>query len=149
MKRFIKFSIVLCAIFLLSNVAWAKNYYVINGFKMIARSGNSYEMAVMTKVYDEDTAKKVMKEKSQPMGRWQSTYSDYASGSEQDRLYKTVFNNQPVSSLYVTLKDMNGHETRINFVDAPMVVASPIANAFVQQFKANYGIDARVVYPVQ
>lgn len=140
----------LCLVFVLlglSREAHAENYYAFNIYRLQAGSGNIYEMGAVTKCTDLNTCELIAKQKATPIGKWECIEYECVHGVENDELFKYAFENKPTSELYISFTDLNGYETRINFMGLPIAASAPLASAIVNSIKMQGITNARIIYP--
>lgn len=152
-----------------------KNYYAFNEFQILDhkdKEGNVLALQVVTKIFDKDSCEKVINAKSKSMGRWVSTGTFCAKGSDVtagtstwDETVDYMFTDQPkeTGGLYISLTDLSGFQTRFQFqilsgpkspvpgfpVDVPPDDVLPLAEGFIKSLETSGVKDARIIFPTK
>lgn len=102
-----------CGVLFFSSCCWAQDYYAFVQAQIKNESGATFLMNTITKVADKKTCESILF----PADQLKDSYSvrtECLSGQEWDDAFGALFANQPVASLYISYRDPNGYETRIN-----------------------------------
>jgi len=99
--------------FFFTTLCFAQNYYALVEVLIKNYAGLTFTMNTVTKVPDQETCEKVLSPINQLKDKYQFR-TGCVTGPEWEKLFGDTFANKPVSTIYISYKDLNGYETRIN-----------------------------------
>jgi len=122
-------------------------YGIISGQKKLA-SGRVLEMVVIIQT-DQPAACEAVKEKRiESLGTyWDQVQGECDSSIGTHALFKPGFDNEPIMNLYLSFKDLSGHETRVNFMNATLNSAEQLAGLARKQFLESGVKQVKVIAP--
>ncbi|MBI3251860.1 MAG: hypothetical protein HYZ52_00875 [Candidatus Omnitrophica bacterium] len=155
--------------------SFSENYYAIDEHQLLDSKdgeGNIISMQTITKVFDENTCKKIAELKGKSFGKWVATGSLCVKGTKihsgsmsWDEMISYMFENRPkeTGELYVSFTDLHGYQTRLQFNilagpkypvpgwpgEIPAKDALPLASVFIKSLTASGIKDARIIYSIQ
>ena len=123
-------------------------------------AGTAFIMSTVTKVPDQETCEKVLS----PINLLKDKYqvrTACVSGPKWEKLFGDTFANKPTSAIYISYKDIEGYETRINTkvlagsnsptpglpVDPPGNEIVLWVNAMIESLEKGKIKNARIIYP--
>jgi hypothetical protein len=145
-----------------ASVSFAQNYYAMVEILIQNDAGRTFSMNTITKVDNAETCQKVL----YPINQLKDMYpvkTGCLNGPQWDKAFADIFADKPATSLYISYKDLMGHETRINskvltnenssaaalLVDPPEQENIAWANAMLEALKKGGNKDARIIYPAK
>lgn len=141
----------------------ASTYYAYSVYEYENANGKKINMNVVSKTSDERTCRATANSNPKQQGAWMLLGTDCVTGSKYDQNFVAVFNNQPTKSVYLSYANLDGLETRINFVgvtgddspvpgfpiDIPPAQIMPLINNMKQSLEAVGIKNVRVIVPPQ
>ncbi|MCX5694623.1 MAG: hypothetical protein NT014_05850, partial [Candidatus Omnitrophica bacterium] len=157
-----KIFLMVLGILFFTSLCFAQDYYALVEVLIKNDSGVAFTMNTITKVSDKETCQRVLLPIEQLKNRY-TVRTGCVSGSEWDNLLKDTFANKPTSSLYISYKDPNGYETRINTkmlsgsnspapgspVDPPAKEIVLWASAMIETLEKGGIKNAKIIYPAK
>jgi hypothetical protein len=145
-----------------TSICFAQNYYALVDVLIKNKSGMAFIMNTVTKVPDQQACIRILNPISQLKNKYQ-VRTAYVTGSKWDKLFESIFANKPSTSLYISYKDMDGYETRINTrvltdakspnpgrpVDPPIRENILWASAMMTALEKGGIKNARIIYPAK
>ncbi|MCX5699449.1 MAG: hypothetical protein NTX01_07105 [Candidatus Omnitrophica bacterium] len=149
-------------IFFFTTLCFAQDYYALVEILIKNDVGLAFIMNTMTKVSDQKTCDKILSPINQLKDQYQ-VRTECVTGQEWDKLLGDIFANKPTSAIYISYKDLDGYETRINTkvlagLNSPTLgipVGLPIkettlwANAMIKALEKGGIKNARIIYPAK
>ena len=108
-----KIWLMVLGIFFFTTLCFAQNYYALVEVLIKNYAGLAFTMNTVTKVPDQETCEKVLSPINQLKGQYQ-VRTECVAGQEWEKLFRDTFADKPTSAIYISYKDPNGYETRIN-----------------------------------
>jgi len=120
-------------------------------------SGLIFTMNTITKTPDEKACEKIL----YPVNLLKDKYpvrTDCVTGPQWDKLFGFYFANKPASSIYISYRDPNGYETRVNSkvltgegkpIDPPIGEAMAWANTMIETLEKGGIKNAKIIYPLK
>ena len=135
--------------------AEAANYYAYCVYET-SIDGKKINMNVMTKTPSQDVCQTTVNSIPKSQGKWVLMGGDCTSGPGMDQTLSAIFNNQPTGQIYLSYRNLDGFETRINFVGVMTTPGVPAsipaelliseANSMKQSLEATGIKDIQVIY---
>ncbi|MDP2927815.1 MAG: hypothetical protein Q8N80_03320 [Candidatus Omnitrophota bacterium] len=155
-----KILLAVLGVFFFTSWCWAQNYYAFVQVQIKNDSGAAFLMNTITKVSDKETCENVLS----PVRKLKDMYPirmECLTGQEWEDSLGGLFANKPTSSIYISYKDPNGYETRINTkvlagsnsstpglpVDLPVKETILWASAMIEALEKGGIKNARIIYP--
>jgi hypothetical protein len=108
-----KIILMILGVLIFTTVSFAQNYYALVEIVIANKEGLNFIMSTITKTSSAKACGQVLS----PIDYLKDQYqvrTECVSGEKWDRLLGDIFANQPTSFLYISYKDLDGYETRIN-----------------------------------
>ena len=147
-------------IFFFTSLCFAQDYYALVEVLIKNDAGLAFIMNTITKVSNQETCEKILFPINQLKGQYQ-VRTECVAGQEWEKLFGDTFANKPTSAIYISYKDINGYETRINTkvlagsnsptpglpVDLPIKTTILWASAIMEALEKGGIKNARIIYP--
>ena len=125
-------------------------YSILGVQKQLEGKGKYLEVAIVTQTPDMSTCHQVHQNKIDLMKSnpfWDNVEGECDDRASTNSLMAGVFNNEPAMKLYLSFKDLEGFETRVNFMGATVPAARALADMVMPEF-LKLGIqDIRIIEP--
>jgi len=152
--------LVVCGVLFFTSCCWAQDYYAFVQAQIKNESGSTFLMNTITKVADKKTCESILS----PVNQLKDSYSirtECLTGQEWEDAFGALFANQPAASLYISYRDPNGYETRINkkmlvtsgtpalqqLVDISLEESVFWAKSMLEALKKGGVKNAKIIYP--
>ena len=149
-------------VFFFSTACFAQNYYALVEVLIKNDQGLTFVMNTVTKAPSKKTCERVLA----PINLLKNEYqvrTGCVTGKKWDKLFGDTFADKPTSAIYISYKDFEGHETRINSkvltglgfafpgwpVDPPIKETLAWANAIIESLEKGGIKNARIIYPLK
>lgn len=147
-------------VFFFTSLCFAQDYYALVEVLIKNDAGLVFTMNTVTKVLDKKACEKVLSPLNQLKDQYQIR-TECVSGPEWGKLFGDIFANKPTSAIYISYKDFNGYETRINTkvlagsnsptpglpVDLSIKETILWVNAIIEALEKGGYKNARIIYP--
>jgi hypothetical protein len=157
-----KILLMILGILFFASTCFAQNYYALVDVLIKNKSGLTFIMNTVTKAPDAQTCVRILDPISQLKDKYQ-VRTACVTGQKWDNLFERVFTNKPISAIYISYKDMDGYETRINTkvladaksptpgrpVDPPIRETILWASAMMDALEKGGIKNARIIYPAR
>ena len=157
-----KILLAVLGVFFLTGLCFAQNYYALVKVVMTNSSGLVFSMNTVTKVTNQEACAKVLSPMNQLKDQYQ-VMTECVTGPEWEKLFADMFANKPTGSLYISYKDIDGYETRINnkvlagrkspytgsYVNPPIKEVILWASSIVGELEKGGIKNARIIYPAK
>ncbi|MBU1083668.1 MAG: hypothetical protein ABIG55_05940 [Candidatus Omnitrophota bacterium] len=102
-----------------SGEARSENWYLLNEYDIPAEESGTFRMRVAARLYEEKKCYELAGKRKRTMAGGALISTDCVSGEEYDTALKEVFDKIPADETYIYLKDEDGNDTVIDFMDVP------------------------------
>jgi hypothetical protein len=155
-----KILLMVLGVFLFTTLCFAQDYYALVEVVIKNKTNLTFIMSTITKTRDPQACARILS----PINLLKEQYqvrTGCLSGPQWDKLFGDAFANKPASTIYISYKDLDGYETRINSkvllssnsssvslpVDPPINEAILWASAIVGALEKGGIKNARIIYP--
>ena len=152
--------LVILGVFFFATACFAQNYYALVEVLIKNDSGLAFLMNTVTRTSDQRSCGEILSPINQLKDKYQ-VRTGCLNGPEWDNLFGDVFANKPTSAIYISYKDLNGYQTRINTkvlggvnsvhsgmpVDPPDKEIVAWANTMITALEKGGIKNARIIYP--
>ena len=152
----------LLGVFLFTGPVFSQNHYAIVEVLISNDHGLIFAMNTITKTPDQESCDKIL----YPANLLKSKYpvrTVCVTGDEWDKKLGGFFANQPTKMIYISYRDPNGYETRVNTkvltgsdsttpgrpIDPPIQEAMAWANTMIETLEKGGVKNARIIYPAK
>ena len=157
-----KILLTVLGVFFFTSACFAYNYYSLVEVLIKNDAGSAFIMSTITKTSSKKACDRILS----PINLLKNEYyvrTECVTGKKWDQLYAGIFANKPASAIYISYKDTNGYETRINSkIETGFNSATPgwaenppveetiaWANAMIQSLQKGGIKNARIIYPAK
>lgn len=155
-----KIWLMVLGILFFTTLCFAQDYYALVEVLIKNDAGTAFIMNTITKVSDQQACEKILSPINQLKTQYQ-VRTECVSGAKWEKLFQDTFANKPTSSIYISYRDPNGKETRINSkvlsgansptpnlpVDPPVKETMLWANSIITALEKGGIKNARIIYP--
>ncbi|HNW39379.1 MAG TPA: hypothetical protein PKI44_03005 [Candidatus Omnitrophota bacterium] len=143
-----------------ATLCFAQESYALVEVLIKNDAGLVFIMNTVTKAADQEACAKILRPIEQLKDQYQ-VRTQCVSGAQWDKLFKDTFANKPASAIYISYKDPNGYETRVNTkvlsgadsanpgmpVDPPDQEVIAWAGSMITALEKGGIKNARIIYP--
>ena len=155
-----KILLAVLGVFFFTSLCFAQDYYALVEVLIKNDAGLDFAMNTITKVPNQQAGEKILSTVNQLKGQYR-VRTECVTGPQWEKLFGDTFANRPTSALYISYKDLDGYETRINTkvltgsnspvpgqpVDSPAKETIAWANAMIKALEKGGIKNARIIYP--
>ena len=157
-----KILLIVIGVLFFAALCFAQDHYALVEVLIKNDVGLVFAMNTITKTPDEVACAKILS----PVNLLRDKYlvrTSCVTGPDADETFRGVFANKPASSVYISYKDPNGYQTRINSkvltgvdssapgmpIDPPIGEAMAWANTMIDTLEKGGIKNARIIYPAK
>ncbi len=125
-------------------------YSILGGQKQLEAKGKYLEIAFITQTPDMSTCQQVHQNKNDIMkstSLWDTIEGECDDRASTNSLFAGAFRNEPGLKLYLSFKDLDGFETRVNFMGATLPAARALADMVIPEYRKLGIQDIRIIEP--
>lgn len=157
-----KVLLMVLGVFFFASLCFAQDYYALVEVLIKNDTGLAFIMNTVTKASNREACDKILCPINQLKDKYQ-VRTECVTGQEWEKLLGDTFANKPTSALYISYKDLDGYETRINTkvlsgansptpglpVDPPIKETILWASAMIGALEKGGIKNARIIYPAK